>query len=286
MSIDIRKWVTEDTVAAYERDGVVCLRQVIGSHWREKVAGSIEAALAMPGPYDHGYDGGGGRFFAESRRWQMDPDMAAYIFSSPLPALASALLRCPALNLLYDQIFAKEPGTPVRTPWHNDITAWPLTGTQIVSFWLPLDAADAENGRLEFVQGSHLARQLYQARAFSGSKLLYETDESLPPMPDIEADRDAHTILSWDVEPGDLLAFTGHTLHGAGGNMTSTRRRRAYTIRYAGDDVRYAPRPATMPVLDNTELGDGDPLESTLFPSVMRDGMPMNPPAIQTPSGA
>ena len=283
--MDISTWISDDAVDAYERDGVACLRQVIDASWQQKVAVGIEAALEAPGAWDHGYDGGGGRFFAESRRWQVDPDLAAYIFGSPLPRLATALLRCETVHLLYDQIFAKEPGTPVRTPWHNDMTAWPLTGTQVVSFWLPLDAADAESGRLEFVKGSHRAKQFYQARAFSGSKLLYDTDPSLPPMPDIESERDRHTILAWDVTPGDLLAFSGFTLHGAPGNITSTRRRRAYTVRYTGDDMRYAPRPATMPVLDNPELAAGDRLDSALFPVVLRDGVPVAPPPITASGG-
>ena len=285
MSNDISNWITDETVDAYERDGVVCLRQVVDPDWQEKVAAGIETALASPGEWDHGYDGGGGRFFAESRRWQVDPGMADYVFRSPLPWLAAALLRCDTVHLLYDQIFAKEPGTPVRTPWHNDMTAWPLTGTQIVSFWLPLDPADSQSGRLEFVQGSHHAQQFYQARAFSGSKLLYETDETLPPMPDIEAERDKHAILAWDVAPGDLLAFSGFTLHGAPGNTTSARRRRAYTVRYTGDDMRYAPRPATMPVLDNPDLKAGDRLESALFPAVLRKGAPAPVPQLRASGG-
>lgn len=264
--------LTEDQITRFSEDGVICLREVVDSEWRDRVAAGIERALANPGPFEHGYEGGGGRFFAESRRWVIDPDLEAYVFTSPLPALAAQLLQADPVHLLYDQIFTKEPGTPTPTPWHNDITAWPLTGAAIVSFWLPLDPVDAESGRMEFVRGSHLARQVYQAQAFSGSKLLYESDGTLPPMPDIDSERDRHEILSWDLAPGDLLAFTGHTLHGAGGNDTATIRRRAYTVRYTGADVRYAPRAGTMPVLDNPELAAGDGLESALFPAVWQNG--------------
>jgi len=139
MGSDTSPFIDDQTRAQFEADGVICLRSVIGEDWRRMVADGIEAALLEPGPFDHGYEGGGGRFFAESRRWQVDPCMADYIFHSPLPALAAALLQSDPVHLLYDQIFAKEPGTPTRTPWHNDISAWPLRGSQVVSFWLPLD---------------------------------------------------------------------------------------------------------------------------------------------------
>jgi ectoine hydroxylase-related dioxygenase (phytanoyl-CoA dioxygenase family) len=103
-------------------------------------------------------------------------------------------------------------------------------------------------------------------------------------MPDIESERAEHTILAWDVAPGDLLAFSGFTLHGAPGNTTAARRRRAYTVRYTGDDMRYAPRPATMPVLANPDLRAGDRLESALFPAVLRNGAPAPLPPLH-PSG-
>ena len=77
------------------------------------------------------------------------------------------------------------------------------------------------------------------------------------------------------MEPGDLLAFGSFALHAAGGNVSDGVRRRAYTVRYTGDDVRYETGPATMPVLENPELADGQPLDSALFPVVWRDGGPV-----------
>jgi ectoine hydroxylase-related dioxygenase (phytanoyl-CoA dioxygenase family) len=81
------------------------------------------------------------------------------------------------------------------------------------------------------------------------------------------------------MEPGDVLAFGSYALHAAGGNGSDTVRRRAYSVRYTGDDVVYEPGPATMPVLANSELVAGQKLDSALFPVVWRDGGPLTPPS-------
>ena len=67
-------------------------------------------------------------------------------------------------------------------------------------------------------------------------------DSSLPEVPDIEAHRDSYEIIGWDYEPGDVILFHGHVLHGAGGNIVSENPRRAHASLWAGSDVRYLHR--------------------------------------------
>ena len=55
-------------------------------------------------------------------------------------------------------------------------------------------------------------------------------------MPDISADRENYRILSWDVAPGDAIAFNFRTVHGAPANHTAERRA-AIAFRWLGDDV-------------------------------------------------
>ena len=87
-------------------------------------------------------------------------------------------------------------------------------------------------------------------------------------LPDIEADRAAHTILGWALEPGDVVAFHMLALHAAAG-VPAGRRRRVFSLRYLGDDARHAPRRwATSP--DFPGLADGlpagAPMDLPLFP--------------------
>ena len=70
------------------------------------------------------------------------------------------------------------------------------------------------------------------------------------------------------MEPGDAVAFNMLTLHAAAG---SRNRRRAFSLRLIGDDVRFAPRPhATSPPFPELEgaLGAGDALDHPLFPEL------------------
>jgi ectoine hydroxylase-related dioxygenase (phytanoyl-CoA dioxygenase family) len=277
-TIDRTVTISDKLIDEFARDGVICLRQVIDQRWRDEIARAIERDYDDPGPYFHDYDGDGGRFHASSRRWQAHPEFYRYVFQSPLPGLAAALLRSNKINLLYDQIFSKEPGTPSPTPWHNDHTVWPIAGRQVISFWLALDPVSAETGAMAFVRGSNARGQKYRPESFSKSALNYNTTPDRAPVPDIDADRGAYDIVSWDTEPGDVLVFGSYSLHSAGGNGSDEIRRRAYSVRYVGDDVVYDPGPSTMPVLDNPGLAAGDPLDSALFPVVWQDGAPVSPP--------
>jgi ectoine hydroxylase-related dioxygenase (phytanoyl-CoA dioxygenase family) len=83
-----------------------------------------------------------------------------------------------------------------------------------------------------------------------------------------EIDPGKHRILSWDLAPGDVLAFHFLTLHGAPGNA-SARRRRGFATRWLGDDARFAQRPGrTSPPYPDIGLEDGDRLREDWFPVV------------------
>jgi len=263
---DLTPWRTVALADAYARDGVVVLRQLIGADWRGRLGEVIERDMKAPGPYFHNFRSDTGRFHATSRLRESHAEMADYIFHSPLPAMAAFLMGSTRVNLLYDQIFVKEPGTDAASPWHQDHGVWPIRGSKVISFWLALDPVTQENGGLEWLLGSHSWARLFQPTTMGGR--VYEAQPGFEKMPDIDADRSAYRIANWDLEPGDVLAFHSLTVHGARGNASSDRRRRACSIRFTGDDVVYDPRPQTMPELANAALRPGDPMDSPMFPVV------------------
>ncbi|MDH4147992.1 MAG: phytanoyl-CoA dioxygenase family protein [Acidimicrobiia bacterium] len=233
---------------AFRSDGVVLVRGVLDDAWLALLADAIEADIAAPGPGYHGYDtAGGGRFHGNFDNWRSDPRLRRYCLESPLPAIAAQLLDSPVVQLFYDQLFVKEPATPSPTPWHNDQPYWPVAGRQLVSLWSTLDQVTGDSGALEFVRGSHLWDRWFQPRTFAAGGFQYESNPDYEPIPDFDAQRADLDLLSWDMEPGDVLAFHSLTVHGAGGNQRADRRRRGYTVRYAGADVRYDVRPGTTP---------------------------------------
>jgi ectoine hydroxylase-related dioxygenase (phytanoyl-CoA dioxygenase family) len=176
-------------------------------------------------------------------------------------------MRSSKAHLMVDSLFVKEPRTPRPVPWHQDQPVGWYEGHQLISAWIPLDEVTHESGAIEYVRASHRDGQWFSVPL----EALHAEDErrGRKPRPDIDADREAFDIIHFDTEPGDVLFHNLLILHGSPGNNASERRRRAFALRYAGDDATYAPRPGS-PVLPMWEPGltPGDPFGCDLFPQV------------------
>lgn len=263
--------VTDADLAAFRRDGVVCLRAAIDAEWLAVVAAGIEDDIARPGPFYHGYDVGDGKWFhGNLRLWETHEGMRRYCLTSPLPALARAMLSTERVNLFYDQLFVKEAATDSPTRWHNDQPYWPVRGRQVMSFWLALDPVDLTNGGLEFVAGSHRWERWFQPETFGATDShTYSRNPDYEPMIDVDAERHQHRILSWSMEPGDVLAFHAMTVHGAPANTDDSRRRRGYAVRYTGDDAVYHQAEGMAQALFADDLDNGDPIGGPRFPQIL-----------------
>ena len=85
---------------------------------------------------------------------------------------------------------------------------------------------------------------------------------------DIENCPDSFDLVRYETKPGDIIIHHFLTVHGAGGNHTS-RPRRALSLRYAGEDMVFYPRPgAPEQPYHRHNLAEGDPLDSQEFPVV------------------
>ncbi|QPF74083.1 phytanoyl-CoA dioxygenase [Roseateles sp. DAIF2] len=253
---------------AYQRDGVVCLRGVLRPAEVERLREGIDANLAAPSPRakvasrpdDPGF------FIEDFCNWQENAAYREIITGSALAAWAAALTGSTAIRLYHDHMLTKEGGTRQRTPWHQDQPYYNVEGSQNVSFWIPVDPV-SRAATLEFVAGSHRGPWL-MPRTFMSHEAKWFPEGSLADLPDIEADRAAHDIRGWAMEPGDALAFNMLTLHASAG-LEPGRRRRAFSVRMLGDDMRHAPRPwTTSPEFPGLvdELPKGAPMEHPLFP--------------------
>ncbi len=256
--------VTAAEREAYERDGVVCLRSIFPGEWLEFLASATEEAMANPGPHAEDYerDDGSGRFFGDLEMAGRLPSFRRFALESPAAEIAGRIMGATRINFFYDQLLVKEPGTSARTPWHQDQPYWAVSGRQVCSLWLPLDPVPEEVS-VEFVCGSHRWPEYNPAHFADGSG--YE-GTGLPPLPDIEAERDRHRIAGFELQPGDLLAFQAMIVHGAPGN-SGTHRRRAVSTRWTGDDARYCVRPGevAIPTAD-PGLRHGDRMDCERFP--------------------
>lgn len=260
--------LTEDEITAYERDGVLLLRGFFDPDWITRMREATLRVMADPPcrSYDFTPEGNPGRFFMSVYMWQADPDFRAFALESPAAEIAGQLMRSQRVNFFYDHLFVKEPGTAEPTHWHNDLPFWPVLGEQITSLWLALTSVTHESSGIEYVRGSHKWRKWYNSVAPSRDP---HYAAGLEECPNFSEMRDQYDVVSWSMEPGDVLVHHPFTAHGAPGNASLTERRIGFATRWTGDDAVYDPRPATISLAGEPGLAAGDPLGGPQFPEVL-----------------
>jgi ectoine hydroxylase-related dioxygenase (phytanoyl-CoA dioxygenase family) len=264
----------EEAARLLHRDGAAVIRGLIDPDWIETMRAAIEQELVSGSPTANEYGRQAGRFYGDFFLWLRNPAFRAFALESPLPQAAARLMGSPTARLFYDQLFVKEPGSVERTPWHQDLPYWPVAGAQVVSIWVPFDRATPETGVVRYIRGSHLWGRTFRPKAFNDANAGAFAASPYEPMPDIDADAPAHEFLAWTLEPGDVLAHLGLTVHGAPGNRSAQTRRRALAVRYTGEDARYDPRPGSFMDMEQVRahipapgLAPGAPMGGPLFPA-------------------
>lgn len=264
--------VADADLEAFGRDGVVCLRNVVAA---EEVTRMRDASLAfMNEGKGRTRDGAsdkqsGGRFFSAAFLGTIDPAFATFAADSVLPEVAAQLMKVDQVRFYYDQLFIKEPGATSPTAWHNDLPYWPLLGEDIVSLWVALTPVNRETSGVQYVAGSHRWKTMFRAITPDNDPAFM--DLSMDPCPNYSDPEQVGdlTVLSWDMQPGDVLAHHPLTAHGASGNASSSQPRIGLSIRYLGRDVRWDPRPYVMKLPVEPEVAAGTfPADDRAFPIV------------------
>jgi ectoine hydroxylase-related dioxygenase (phytanoyl-CoA dioxygenase family) len=255
--------------ADYERDGAVCVRGQFDQAWLDELAAGVEENFADPGPWSCVYtpEGEPGGFYDDYCNWERIDAYRRFALASPAAGIVAALMSSTEVRFYHEHVLVKEPGTRERTPWHHDQPYYGVDGFQVCSLWLPLDPVPLE-ACPQFVAGSHRWGRWFAPRTFVDQQP-YAGAEDLEPVPDIDADPDAHELLSWALEPGDAIVFHMATVHGAPGTEGLATRRRAFSTRWLGDDARFAVRRfTTSPPFPGLTLRPGDPMDDPRFPLV------------------
>lgn len=260
--------VDDATVAAYRRDGAVVVRGLFTPDEVATVERGIERNLAEPGPMFKvaSSDDDPGSFVEDFCSWQRIDEFREIAFGSRAADVAGALMGSDVVRLFHDHVLVKEPGTRQETPWHQDQPYYNVEGVQNASMWMPVDPVAPES-TLEFLAGSHAGGWL-MPRTFLDHEAKWFPEGTLAELPPIEGHRDDFDILGWALEPGDCVFFHMLTLHHAYG-VPGSNRRRAFSLRFLGDDAVHAPRPwRTSPQFDGLEdeLAAGAAMEHPLFP--------------------
>ncbi|MFK7871298.1 MAG: phytanoyl-CoA dioxygenase family protein [Roseobacter sp.] len=257
--------LSAEDIDTYQRDGVVLIKGLFRNQV-DTLRDGVARNMADPGPYaaENLKPGEQGRFFDDYCNWQRIPEFCDALEQAPAAEAAADLMRSDRVQLFHDHVLVKEPGTAKATPWHQDGPYYFVEGRQTVSFWVPLDPVGAAS--LRCVAGSHLWEKPVLPTRWLAETSFYPNEQDYQPVPDPDAE--GMTIRSFEMAPGDAVAFHFMALHGARGNTSDTRRR-AFSVRYVGDDARYITRPGpTSPPFPGHNMTDGQVLREDWFPVV------------------
>jgi len=261
----------ETAIEAYERDGAIIVRGLIGAEWvaslRDCYDGMAEAAEA---PYAKRGDGKGAIAATGVRdgMWREEEPFTKFLFESPIARAAAILMRSRSARLYEDLLLTQPAGAPAKTGWHQDEPTWPVSGRQLSSVWFSLEPVARETGAMRFVLGSHHG-PLYHPGMVSaeqaGDDIRFWTGGAFP---NVDGDPEQFRVLQTEAEPGDAVVFHPRAIHTAYGSAKD-HARRTFTIRLLGDDVRWLPkRRVYHRWMHDLGMNEGDRIASPRLPLI------------------
>ena len=153
-----------------------------------------------------------------------DPYFDRMLHGERYTGLASTLLDDAAVPQ-YAEMFAKAPGVGKPTPPHQDGNYFMLVPNEALTFWLPIDLVDQENGCVRYVRGSHGRGMRHHELSGVFGFSLGITDYSAE-----DEKRETPVCL----QPGDAVIHHSMTIHRADTNPTDRLRRAIGLVYYAG----------------------------------------------------
>ncbi len=236
--------ITQQHVDDYERDGVVCLRQMFDSEWIDLLRQGAEQIIADPSASGGLTGPSHGAMTSVAHNWRREGPIRDFVLGSPLGEVVGRTIGADTIQMFHDHLFHKPPQSPSIMRWHAD-HFWPFTGTMIPNIWIALSPVNEQNGRIEFVAGYH------RFCMETGSRFGPAGDGTFH-FPDFEEERDnpafPFKFVTWDLEPGDAVLFHVDIPHFSKGNASEDLPRTGLAVRVIGDDAYWCPREGLMPV--------------------------------------
>ena len=284
MNKDLPRSLTTDEIDTYHRDGVVLLPEMFDAEWIRLLNQGLKTNCADPTNRSRVWDRDtqGRTMFYDSQAWQRIEEYRKFIFDSPAAKIAGNLMRSTRINFYFDAVFVRSPGSQFSTPWHQDEPYWSVEGYDTCTVWMPLVPVKRENA-LAYVPGSHRLDSVFYQYNFGNlnpdEKANIDqvdfSDIAEMTFPDINADPDAYGVVSWDMLPGDCVAFNSRLMHGGSGKLDEDCELRVFTTKWLGDDVHINFRKCGMDpdhseIMTEYGLKPGDRPGTDLYPEIWR----------------
>lgn len=229
--IDAPYSLSDMEIAQFQRDGYIKLRQVLSpeviEHYGREITEQVFRLNKQDKPLAE-RDTYGQAFLQVTNLWAHSDAVKPFTFGKRLARIAAELMGVAGVRLYHDQALYKEAGGGF-TPWHADQYYWPLSNSNTVTAWIPLQATPREMGPLSFSVGS---------QTFEAGRTLAISDDSEKKIGYSLKDMN-YPLDETPYDLGEVSFHYGWTFHRAGPNTTGTPRK-VMTIIYMEDGIRLA----------------------------------------------
>jgi ectoine hydroxylase-related dioxygenase (phytanoyl-CoA dioxygenase family) len=165
--------ITATDIAAYRRDGAVVLRGVLSADDLGLLERGVEEIFAAPGGMASrmkGADGRGGTVVDQLPSLSSQ-SLQAFLDRGIAAEIAARMMEAPSAQFVLDQLFYKEAGRVLPTPWHQDTPFLRVRGDDMARVWLTCDPSPREL-TVQLVRGSHRWNVVYDTMPGGASELV------------------------------------------------------------------------------------------------------------------
>lgn len=265
----------------YREDGAIRVQRLLDADMMAKCRAHYDWSVANPGPFAFNiFDGTIHKTINDNSNPAAQPMYKELVQQLPVADLLADVWGSEHVWFFGEEVFGKEGGQVGRSPWHQDTSYLPWSGSHFANLWISFEPLPQANS-LEVIRGSH------HGKTYDGTTFTDPNDvtrplhggETWPRLPDIEAERKVDpakwNVLSWATEPGDVIMLHPHCLHGGAPIDANCPNRHTLVLRFFGDDAAFRGLPeeskagySRQGVLfaeDLQHLRDGDPFRSPVF---------------------
>ena len=211
--------LTSDQIEIYRRDGVVPIGKVLDESIVTEAKEHIEV-LRQRNLLDNPAKGTDKKSFRLLMVSSFDDWFKSIVNNDNILDAAESVLG-PDVQYYQDNIFWKPPAHGAPTTWHQDNVWWDAHPPNMATIWIALDDADASNGGIHYIPGSHThllvgEKEINDPKA---GRYFLLTDEQV----------DASRAVSFTLPAGHAVMHHCQTIHGAPPNR-SDRSRCGFTV--------------------------------------------------------
>ncbi|MCA0155287.1 phytanoyl-CoA dioxygenase family protein [Tsukamurella sp. M9C] len=275
--------VTDEQTRQFREDGITVVRNCLNEAQLAACYETFTWNVANPGPYHfRALEGTSLATHIDNANPHSKAKLDALVQTLPFAGIFQQLWGSEHVWYFAEEVFVKEGGNSGRGPFHQDTANLPWAGPHWGNAWISFQHIPKANS-LEVVRGSWAGIE-YDGSTFANADDPTEplhNDGVLPRLPhidrDLAANPDSWDLVSYEVNPGDVVFLHPRSVHGGAQVDAATPDRHTLVLRFFGDESRFRELPTSNPryarngVLfadEMSKLNEGDLFRSPIFQQV------------------